>query len=149
MPLITKPQWRISNVSIVSIMLYRCSCMCNIHSTDGLGVYRRSLKRTTTDIEKEKKRQRSRQQRVGPCLLLLCVAVDTLCQSKVEPPNKGQVGTWTFVQYLEVVLYWGVVSFYITVTYYPVWDKLYSTCSFMLIFHVQNAFLYALGHVRP
>ena len=26
----------------------------------------------------------------------------------VEPPNNGQVGTWPFVHYSEVVLYWGV-----------------------------------------
>ena len=25
----------------------------------------------------------------------------------VEPPNKGQVGAWALVHYLEVVLYWG------------------------------------------
>ena len=25
----------------------------------------------------------------------------------VEPPNSGQVGTWLFVHYSEVVLYWG------------------------------------------
>ena len=37
-----------------------------------------------------------------------CKKFRCIVAHRVEPPNKGQVGTLTNVHYSEVVLYWGV-----------------------------------------
>ena len=43
-------------------------------------------------------------------LINLRLRVTALERYTVEPPNKGQVGTYTDVRYSEVVLYWGVFA---------------------------------------